>query len=211
MKCAPIIVSVTLLASATFATAATGIFGGYLTIAGTKYKSNGSYGGSEPTFNGLNLGMQSAGGTLNLTQFETLAFADSGHSTFDFAFAYRIRLNSLPTSTNPADYAFVSANNGGTQHGVSIGGNNEKAEWTGAVNLLSGLSNGAYAIDVIHKAGAWEGGSNFERLANVNNTQPGSTSWSSVSPFSATFTVVPETTTSLLAALGTLILLRRRR
>jgi hypothetical protein len=206
-----LITALALLASANFATAATGIYGGYLTIGGTKYKSSSSYGGTEATFNGANLGTQSAGGTLNLTQFETLAFADSGHSTFEFAFAYRIRLNSLPTSTNPADYAFVSANNGGSPHGVSIGGNNEKAEWTGSVNLLTGLSNGNYAIDIVHKAGAWEGGSNFERLANINSTQPGSTSWGSISPFSANFTVVPETTTSLLGALGTLILLRRRR
>ena len=211
MKCKSLIISVALLTSATFASAATGIFGGYLTIAGTKYKSSISYGGTESTFNGLNLGTQSAGGTLNLTQFETLAFADSGHSTFAFAFAYRIRLNSLPTSTNPADYAFLSANNGGSPHGVSIGGNNEKAEWTGSVNLLSGLSNGTYAIDIVHKAGAWEGGSNFERLANANNTQPGSTSWSAITPFSANFTVVPETTTSLLTGIGMLLLMRRRR
>lgn len=191
--------------------AATGIFGGYLTVAGTKYKSSGSYGGPESTFNGLNLGSFSAGGTLNLTQMETLSYADSGHSTFDFAFAYRIRLTTLPASTNPSDYAFLIASNGGSDDGVSIGGNDEKGEWTGTVNLLSGLSNGTYAIDIVHKAGAWEGGSNFERLANANNVQPGSTSWSSIAPYTATFTVIPETSTSLLGGVGLLLLLRRRR
>lgn len=211
MKHKPLITCLALLFSASIASAVTGIYGGYLTVGGTKYKSSSSYGGPESTFNGTDFGSQTAGGTLNLTQFETLTFADSGHSTFEFAFAYRIRLNSLPASTNPADYSFLVANNGGSPHGVSIGGNNEKGEWTGTVNLLNGLSNGSYAIDIVHKVGAWEGGSNFERLGNINSTQPGSTSWSSISPFSATFTVIPETTTSLLGGIGLLLLLRRRR
>jgi hypothetical protein len=208
LKLIPLAIAL-LSTSSTFA--ATGIFGGYLTVAGTKYKSTSSYGGPETNFNGRNFGDFQSGGTLNLTQFETLAFADGGHSTFAFAFAYRVRLSSASVSTNPVDYAFLVANNGNGGNGVSIGGNNEKGEWTGTVNLLSGLSNGTYSIDIVHKAGAWEGGSNFERLANINSTQPGSTSWAAVSPFSASFTVVPEASTSLLGALGSILLLRRRR
>lgn len=204
-----------ILGAVSAAQAATGIWGGYLTVFDgstlTKYKSIGSYPGPESTFNGSDLGSYNTSATLNLTQIETLTFQNSEHSTFDFAFAYRIRLASDSVSTNPLAYTFLLATNGGSDDGVPIGGGNEKGEWTGTVNLLAGLTPGNYALDIIHKAGAWEGGSNFERLASQSNYNPGSTSWASTNPFSATFTVIPEPSTALLGGLGMIALLRRRR
>ena len=79
------------------------------------------------------------------------------------------------------------------------GSGNEKAEFTfttGGYNLLDNIvapdTETIYAVDFVHKTGAWEGGSNFERLASYSNINPGSTNWSEVNAFSANFTVVPE-------------------
>lgn len=214
MKTSQLIALAALALSTGVSFGATGIYGAYVTVGGTKYKSFSSYGGPEPTFNGANLGNFTIGSSsLILSQFETLTFQNSGHSTFEFALAYRVRPIGSPQSTNPADYSFALMGNG-----VDIGSGNEKAEVTGAtINLLAGISTPpypttqTYAIDIIHKAGAWEGGSNFERLANVNNANPGSTSWGVTDAFTATFTVVPEPSAALLGGIGMLALLRRRR
>ena len=80
--------------------------------------------------------------------------------------------------------------------GVGIGGNNAKGEFTkGTYNLLDDTvptTITEYAVDIVHKVGAWEGGSDFERLASYSNINPGSTSWSNTDALTATFTVVPE-------------------
>jgi hypothetical protein len=197
------------------AQAATGIFGGYVTIGGTKYKSSSSYGGPEPVLGSASLGSFNLGGSLVLSQGETLTFQDSGHSTFGGALAYRVRLSTDAKSTNPGNYSFITMGDG-----VSIGGNDEKFEFTGqSINLLSGLNPTApttYNIDIVHKVGAWEGGSNFERLASISNTQPGSTSWGDINAFTAEFTVIPEPSTYALlglaaAGLGAHVVRRRRR
>lgn len=196
------------LALAGVSSAATGIFGGYLTVDGTKYKSDASYGGPETVFTSHDFGSLTAGSdTLVLSQAETLTFQNSGHSTFEFAFAYRVRPSGDAKSTNPADYAFVVMGDG-----VDLGGGDEKGEFTGGtIDLMSGLSNGTYAIDIVHKVGAFEGGSNFERLASSNNPNPGDTAWGSTDAFTATFTVVPEPSSAALLGLGGLALIMRRR
>ena len=89
--------------------------------------------------------------------------------------------------------------------GFDIGNGDEKGEFTGGTtDLLAGIAAPAtetvYAVDIIHKVGAWEGGGNFERLANLNETSPGSTDWGSTNAFSANFTVVPEPNTYALIA-----------
>jgi hypothetical protein len=200
------------LCFAVSAQSATGIFGAYVTVGGTKYKSGSTYGGPEPTFNGANLGSFNIGGSLVLSQGETLTFQNSGHSTFAFALAYRIRLASALKSTNPVDYIFI-----GMGDGVSIGGGDEKGEFTGGttnfINGLTPLSPTLYAIDIIHKVGAFEGGSNFERMASISNPNPGSTAWGDTNAFSATFTVIPEPATWALLAgsLAITTIFRRRR
>ena len=174
--------------------AATGIFGAYVTIGGTKYKSSSDYAGGESTLGAFSLGssLDLDTDSLIFSQGETLTYQDNGHSTFGFAIAYRVRLASESKSTDPTAYNFISMGDG-----VSIGGNNEKGEFTGGItDLLAGIAEPVtetvYAVDIIHKVGAWEGGGNFERLANLNETNPGSTSWGATDAFTATFSVVPE-------------------
>lgn len=206
------LITVLAIASAGTSFAATGIWGAYLTVDGIKYKSSTTYGGAEPIFNGANLGNMTVGvDSLVLSQAETLTFQNLGHTTFEFAFAYRVRLASDAQSTNPGDYTFVVMGDG-----TALGGGDEKGEFTGAtIDLLSGimepLSPTEYAVDIIHKVGAWEGGSNFERLANVNDPNPGGTSWGGTDAFTATFTVIPEASSAALGLLGAGLLLRRRR
>ena len=173
--------------------AATGIFGAYVTIGGTKYKSSASYDGAEATLGASSLGTFDVDtDSLIFSQAETLTFQNSGHSTFGFATAYRVRLASESKSTDPSAYNFISMGDG-----VDLGGGDEKGEFTGGTtDFLSDITAPViatdYAVDIIHKVGAWEGGGDFERLANLNEINPGSTSWGATDAFTATFTVVPE-------------------
>jgi hypothetical protein len=189
------------LISAISLQAGTGIFGAYVTIGGTKYKSSASYGGAEATLGAASLGSFDVDtDSLIFSQGETLAYQDSGHTTFAFATAYRVRLANESKSTDPSAYIFI-----GMGDGVSIGGNNVKGEFTGGTtDFLAGIAapvtETVYAIDIIHKVGAWEGGDNFEKLANLNDTSPGSTDWGATDAFTANFTVVPEPNTYALIA-----------
>ncbi|MEC7287300.1 MAG: hypothetical protein VXU42_01250, partial [Verrucomicrobiota bacterium] len=96
----------------------------------------------------------------------------------------------------PEDYFFINMGDG-VDYGDGSG--NEKAEFTfttGGYNLLDNIvapdTETIYAVDIVHKVGAWEGGTNFERLASYSNFNPGSTSWSETNAFTTSFTVIPE-------------------
>lgn len=196
--------------------AATGIFGAYVTIGDTKYKSSSIYAGPEPLFGSTSLGSFNVGQSLIFSAAETFTFQNSGHSTFEGALAYRVRLSSAAKSTDPTQYSFQGMGNG-----VPVGNpGDEKFEFTGAsINLLTGISTPSsptvYNIDIIHKVGAWEGGNNFERLASISDANPGSTAWAGVNAFTAEFTVIPEPSTYALLAMGAVALggyaMRRRR
>ena len=200
--------------------ASTGIYGGYLMINGTKYKSSSSYGGSETALSGVtSLGTydkrgEAGSSLLKLSLAETLTWQDGGHSTFAGALFYRVRPSTVVKSTNPGEYTLLDMGNGS-----SLGGNNKKFEWTGSVNLLDLITapttTTTYNFDFVHKVGAWEGASNFERLANLSNPQPGSTSWGSIDAFTVQATVVPEPSTGMLMGMGfaglvTIRLLRKK-
>lgn len=217
MSMKSIFLSVIIITFGLSAFGATGIFGGYLTVDGTKYRSSSTYGGSETDIGSISLGNFAVDSDdLILSQFETLTFQNSGHSTFEFAFAYRIRLASDPKSTSPIDYAFVTMGDGD-----DIGSGNEKGEVTGStIDLLSGITTPlaptVYAFDFVHKVGAFEGGSNFERLANLSNPNPGDASWGSTNAFTTNFTVIPEPSSILMLGLtglaaGMIALLKRRK
>ena len=198
------------------AQAATGIYGGYLMINDTKYKSSSSYGGSETALSGVtSLGTydkrgEAGSSLLKLSLAETLAWASDVHSTFAGALAYRVRPASEGKSTNPSDYTFLNMGNGS-----SIGGNDKKFEWVGSFNLLDLISAPTtittYNFDFVHKVGAWEGGSNFERLASLSSPTGGTTSWGSIDAFTVQATVVPEPSTGMLMGMGIAGLLVVRR
>ena len=203
------VLAVAFIFGSSSAQAATGIYGGYLMINGTKYKSSSSYGGSETALSAVpSLGTfdkrdSGSGGLLNLSSAETFTFQNSGHSTFAGALAYRVRLSTQVMSTNPSDYTFLGMGDG---DGTSLSNGDEKFLWTGNVNLLNLISapttTTTYNFDFVHKVGAYEGGSNFERLANLNNSNPGSTSWGSIDAFTVQATVVPEPSTGMLMGMG---------
>ena len=89
--------------------AATGIFGAYVTIGGTKYKSSASYDGAEATLGASSLGSFDVDtDSLIFSQGETLTYQNSGHSTFAFATAYRVRLATESKSTDASAYNFIS-------------------------------------------------------------------------------------------------------
>ena len=188
--------------------AATGIYGGYLMINDIKYKSSSSYGGPETALSAVStLGtfdkrVSGSGGVLALSLAETLTYANSPHSTFAGALAYRVRLSTEAKSTNPSDYIFLDMGDGN-----SIGGNDEKFSWTGNVNLLNLITTTpatttTYNFDFVHKVGAWEGTSNFERLASLSSPTGETTSWGSIDAFTVQATVVPEPSTGMLMGLG---------
>ena len=187
--------------------AATGIYGGYLMINDIKYKSDSSYGGSEtalsavPSLGTFDKRESGSGGLLNLSLAETLAWESDGHSTFAGALAYRARPASEGKSTNPSDYTFLNMGNVS-----SIGGNNKKFEWVGSFNLLDRISapttTTTYNFDFVHKVGAWEGGSNFERLASLSSPTGATISWGSIDAFTVQATVVPEPSTGMLMGMG---------
>ena len=109
-------------------------------------------------------------------------------------------LDGANTATLNLSINSVSNNQSLTQ--TSVSGNNRF--WNNSpdsVNLLSGLSNGVYTLvtSVTYTFNDWNG-SNTTVLTSSNNGVA-----------TATFTVVPEPATSLLAALGTLLLFRRRK
>jgi len=200
---------------------ATGIYGGYLMINDIKYKSSSSYGGSEtalsavPSLGTFDKRESGSGGLLKLSLAETFTWSDGGHSTFAGALAYRVRPASEAKSTNPGAYTFL-----GMGDGVGVGGNNKKFEWTGNVNLLNLIATTpttttTYYFDFVHKVGAWEGGSNFERLASLSSPTGETTSWGSIDAFTVQATVVPEPSTGMLMGMGfaglvTIRLLRKK-
>lgn len=181
--------------------AATGIFGAYVTIGGTKYKSSASYGGTEATLGAASLGSFDVDtDSLIFSQAETLTYQNNGHSTFGFAAAYRVRLATDAKSDEASAYTFITM-----ADDIDLGNGDEKGEFTGGTtDFLAGIAapvtETVYAVDIIHKVGAWQGGDNFERLASLSEPSPGSTNWGDVDAFTANFTVVPEPNTYALIA-----------
>ncbi|MFZ9940517.1 MAG: PEP-CTERM sorting domain-containing protein [Luteolibacter sp.] len=145
---------------------------------------------------GYNLGTfdTSLGQTLVLSNwfFENYAYnAGSGSDNW---------LDGSNTATLNLSISSVSNNQTLTQ--ATVSGNNRT--WNNSpdsVNLLSGLANGVYTLvtSVTYTYNDWNGSSTSVLTSSNNGVA------------TATFTVVPEPATSLLGALGTLLLFRRRK
>lgn len=144
-----------------------------------------------PDFQGANFGTfnTTVGNTLVLNGGEIKTFKNGSSDVTAGKFDYRIYLvGATPGSFNELNLGFNS----------NLGPpGDQKWDNTGAnVNLLSGLSNGNYTLEVFAKALTNEG----DRFSNNGGAN-----------FIANFSVVPEPTSAALGLLGSALLLRRRR
>jgi hypothetical protein len=146
--------------------------------------------GVNPQF--LNFGSLSSSSNLTIKGFEYKTFNDNSSSVTFANLYYRI----YPTGSPTGSFTQIQTNSP-----ISASGNNKTWQVTnGSANLLSGLSNGNYTMEIY-----------TESYTNGVNTAGNIFGFSS-NP-TATFTVVPEPTTWVLLAGGltTLMVYRRRR
>ena len=183
--------------------AATGVFGSYaqiFTTSSTVYVAQ-SYSGSNPSFDGANLGIFSLSDTLEITNASLLTFKNSGGDVTGAQLQYRV----YEVGDTPGSFSIVNLGFGSNAPATDLGGNNfggsGDQEWRGLsggpVNLLGGITgNGNYQVEIFYLASTNEG--------NRPSDNGGAN-------FKATFTVVPEPAVALLGGIGLLILLRRRK
>ena len=180
---------------------ATGVFGSYVNIfttTSTVYVAQ-QYTGSNPLFNGTDLGDFELSDTLKIDNASVLTWKNGGGNVTGAEIQYRVYL----TSGTPGGYTTVSFGFGSNAPSTDLGGNSFSGsgdqEWkTGSdMNLLAGLSTpGDYTVELFFRAFTNEG----DRFSNNGGSN-----------YKATFTVVPEPSAALLGGLGALALLRRRR
>lgn len=207
------LVTLVVLATPVSSFAATGIFGSYINVTSTNFAGGsgvwydaqvpGGGRASDPTdFNGFAFGTYNpgAGGALSLTGAEVLTF--KGTLPDDVTGAkinFRIYNAGLPSGAyTPIAIGFTAnatfADAAGTSY--SGGGDQKWANGVGTTNLLSGLSNGNYQLEIYLEAST-DSGTTFSNNGGAN--------------FKSTFTVVPEPTSAALGLIGSMLLLRRRR
>lgn len=196
MKLRNLIAGIAMMAAGS-ASAATGIFESFGIIkinASTNVYYDMQAATGNPDFQGAALGTfnTSVGNTLVLNGGELKTFKNSGSNVTAGKLDYRVYLvGATPGSFGELNLPFNS----------NIGGSfgNEDQKWdntTANVNLLSGLSNGNYKLEVFAKALTNDG----DRFSNAGGAN-----------YIATFTVVPEPASAALGLLGSVLLLRRRR
>jgi len=173
--------------------AATGVFESYGIIkinasTNTYYDLQASTG--NPDFQGANLGSfnPGIGNTLTLVGGELKSFKNGGSDVTGGRFDYRIYL----VGNTPGAFTEFNLN-----YNSELGGGDQKWDNTGAnVNVLAGLPNGNYALEVFSYSTTNEG-NKFSNNGGAN--------------YVANFTVVPEPAAAVLGLLGTTLLLRRRK
>ncbi len=191
--------------------AASGIFGSYINVTSSNFGGTPIWydvqvpmGGraSDPTdFAGFSFGTYdpSAGGTLNLTGAEVLTFKNGGSNVTGAGISYRIYLTGFPSgSFTPQAIGFTADATFADAAGTSYAGSGDQ-KWSSAVgttNLLSGLPNGNYQMEIF-LTGQSSDGPLFSNNGGSNYT--------------ASFSVVPEPSTAILGVIGSILLLRRRR
>ncbi len=189
---------------------AAGIFGTYINITSTNFSSGsavwydaqapGGTRASNPTdFQGFDFGAYnpSAGGALSLTGAEVLTFKNGNDDVAGASILYRVYSSAPPSFSNinagfTADQPFSDA----ATTNYSGAGDQKWSNGVGTTDLLAGLSAGSYLLEAYFQAETSTG------LVFSNNAG---------SNFIARFSVVPEPTSALLATVGALALLRRRR
>ncbi|QTN33383.1 PEP-CTERM sorting domain-containing protein [Akkermansiaceae bacterium] len=193
MKLTNLVVVLALISSGA-SHAASGIFESYGILkinasTDTYYDMQATTG--NPDLNGASLG------TFDLTQIVSLTlrggevktFKNGISDVFSAALSYRV----VKDGDTPGSFASINlpfdSNIGG-------GGDQKWDETAATVDLLSGLGNGNYTLEVFASANSSDG-THFSNNGGNN--------------YKATFTVVPEPSSALLGLLGAGLLLRRRR
>ena len=183
--------------------AATGVFGSYaqiFTTTSTTYVAQ-SYSGSNPAFNGANLGIFSPSDNLEITNASLMTFKNDGGNVTGARLEYRV----YQTGDTPGAFIPMTLNFGANAPNTDLGGNNfgggGDQEWRGLlggpIDLLNGITeNGSYQVEIFFRAFTNEG----DRFSNAGGAN-----------YKANFTVVPEPAVALLGGLGLLILLCRRK
>ncbi len=206
------LIAIACLLSAGSAFGASGIFGSYINVTSSNlsggvpvwYDAQVPGGGraSDPTdFNGLSFGNYnpSAGGVLNLTGAEILTYKNGGSNVTGSSISYRVYLTGSPTgSFNTIGVNWTSNATFADAAGTSYSGSGDQ-KWSSissSANLLTGLSNGNYTVEVFLAATSSDG-THYSSNGGSN--------------YKATFSVVPEPTSAMLGLLGTALLFRRRR
>ncbi len=193
MKLKQLIVAVAIFAAGN-ATAASFIFESYGIIkinASTSYYDMQATSGN-PDLQGASFGNlnPSVGNTLTLVGGEIKTFKDGGSDVTGAFFDYRVfKVGDTPGSFIEFGLPFDS----------NISGTDQKWDKTDQnANLLTGLSNGNYTLEVFARATAT--GPTQTHFSNNGGAN-----------YKASFTVVPEPSAALLGSIGMLALLRRRR
>ncbi|TAG11040.1 MAG: hypothetical protein EAZ42_02155 [Verrucomicrobia bacterium] len=200
-----------MMASSSFA--ATSIFGSYINVTSTNFNSGAAVwydaqipGGSRASdpadFNAFNFGVYnpSAGGALDLTGGEVLTSKGGPPDDITGAtISYRVYPVGPPSGSFTAIAIAFTANAtfaDAASTAYSTPGDQKWSNGVGTTNLLTGLSNGDYQVEVFLQA-ASNTGTIFSNNGGGN--------------FIASFRVIPEPSSALLGLLGGLALLRRNR
>jgi hypothetical protein len=197
------------LALATAANGATGFFGSYVNVttngSAAWYDLSAPGGGraSDPTdFHNLGLGTfdSGAGDTLTVSGAQGLTFKSGGGDVGGTLFNYSVKTAGGSHSFTEETVGFGANSTFNDAAGTSYGGGGDQrwdntGEWA-PVDLLSGLSNGDYEVQVFFRGTGNE--VDFFHSNGGGN-------------YTATFTVVPEPSTTALLGLGGLALILRRR
>ena len=153
-----------------------------------------------PDFQGANLGTFTVGATYYLGG-QQRTFKDNGSDVTSSGVAWRVYSGSPSGAftTVPMPFQFNTGVNNDQQWGGDTQGSNGSPIEI-STNILSGLTNGTYTLDVY-------------TFITTNGVNASSTILNNVggNDYKATFTVIPEPTSALLGFIGSLGLLRRRR
>lgn len=187
------LIALTVLSAINLSHAASGIFESYGIIkinASTAQYYDMQAATVNPDFQGASFGTfdTTVGNTLTLVGGEIKTFKNGGSDVTGAFFDYRVfKVGDTPSSFTEFSLPFNS----------DLGGGDQKWDKTNQnVDILTGLSNGNYTLEVFARATSTDG-PHFSNNGGSNYT--------------ASFTVVPEPTSAALGLLGAGLLLRRRR
>lgn len=185
------------LIAASAAHADSGTFGSYVSVSGSYYQGTG-FGAASPALNGANLGSFAAGSSLLLDGAELFTYKNNGSDVTGAELDYSIDGGAFVSLSLP-----FGADNGSNPGGTQATGGGDQL-WGGSLaspaNLLAGLGAGSHSVTVYFKAYTSDG-DKYDSNGGNNYT----------ANFSVTAVPEPSSYALLLAGLGSVALITRRR